>query len=195
MGWKILKQMLKRLENLKVVSNTSPLIYLSKIGRLRLLHDLFGVISIPDAVANEILRGKDLSDGFASAMDAKDAIEAGWIKVEEPNKNEHDLAETYSRDPGIHPGEAAVLAMGRRFDLLLLDDLCARAFAKALGLDMVGTIGILLQAYDAGLVSFAEFEESLDDLEYYDFWLRPHLKRRIMAEAELIRLERERDQP
>ena len=57
-GWKILKQMLKRSENLKVVSNTSPLIYLSKIGRLMLLHDLFGVISIPDAVANEILRGK-----------------------------------------------------------------------------------------------------------------------------------------
>ena len=186
--------MLKRLENLKVVSNASPLIYLSKIGRLRLLHDLFGAISIPGAVANEILRGKDISDGFASAMDVEDAIETGWIKVEEPGKYEHDLAETYSRDPGIHPGEAAVLAMGRRFDLLLLDDLCARAFAKALGFSMVGTIGILLQAYDAGLISFAEFEESLDDLEYYDFWLRPHLKRRIMAEAELIRLERERDQ-
>jgi len=68
-------------------------------------------------------------------------------------------------------------------------------FAKALGFGMVDTIGILLQTYDAGLISFAEFEESLDDPEYYDFWLRPHLKRRIMAEAELIRLERERDQP
>nr|QNO50484.1 hypothetical protein EGLMOMJH_00023 [Methanosarcinales archaeon ANME-2c ERB4] len=116
--------MLKLLENLKVVSNASPLIYLSKIGRLRILHDLFGVISIPDAVANEILRGKDLSDGFASAIDVEDAIETGWIKVEEPDKNEHDLAETYSRDPGIHPGEAVVLAIGRRFDLLLLGDLC-----------------------------------------------------------------------
>jgi predicted nucleic acid-binding protein len=49
--------MLKHLENLKVVSNTSPSVYLSKIGRLRLLHDLFGAISIPDAVASEILRG------------------------------------------------------------------------------------------------------------------------------------------
>ena len=36
-------------------------------------------------------------------------------------------------------------------------------FAKALGFGMVGTIGILLQAYDAGLISFAEFEESPDD--------------------------------
>ena len=142
----------------------------------------------------EYVRGKDLSDGFASDMDVEGAIEAGWIKVEEPDKDEYDLAEAYSRDSRIHPGDAAVLAIGRRFDLLLLDDRCACAFAKELGFDIVGTIGILLQAYEAGLISFAEFEESLDDLEYYDFWLRPHLKRRIMAEAELIRLERERDQ-
>ncbi|PXF61523.1 MAG: hypothetical protein C4B59_02950 [Candidatus Methanogaster sp.] len=101
------------------------------------MHDLFGAISIPSVVANKILRGKDLPDGFASAMDVEGAIGTGWIKVEEPDKDEHDLAEIYSRDPGIHPGEAAVLARGRRFDLLLLDDLCARAFAKALRFSMV----------------------------------------------------------
>ncbi|KAF5417314.1 MAG: hypothetical protein C5S48_00595 [Candidatus Methanogaster sp.] len=129
--------MLKRLENLKVVSNASPSVYLSKIGRLGLLRDLFGVISIPDAVANETLRGKDLPDGFASAMDVEGAIGTGWIKVEEPDKDEHDLAEAYSHDSRIHSGEAAVLAMGPRFDLLLLDDLCARAFAKALGFGRV----------------------------------------------------------
>jgi predicted nucleic acid-binding protein len=154
---------------------------------------MFGVISIPDAVAAEILRGKDLSDGFASAMDVEDGIGAGWITVEGPDAGERYAAERYSHDPGIHRGEAAVLAMGHRFDLLLLDDLCARTFAKALGFDMAGTIGILLQAYDLGLISFSEFEESLDDLEYHDFWLRPHLKRRIMAEAEFIRQKRERE--
>ncbi len=158
-----MKPTLKRLKNLKVISNASPLIYLSKIGRLRLLHDLFGAISVPDAVAAEILRGKDLSDGFASAMDVEDGIDAGWIKVEEPDACERDVSERYSHDPGIHPGEAAVLAVGRRFDLLLLDDLCARTFAKALEFDMTGTIGILLQAYDVGLISFSEFEESPDD--------------------------------
>ena len=109
-----MKQMSKRLENLKVISNASPLIYLSRIGRLRLLCDLFGVISIPDAVADEILRGKDLSDGFASAMEVEDAIDTGWITVEEQDMGEHDMAEIYSHDPRIHPGEAAVLAMGRR---------------------------------------------------------------------------------
>jgi len=94
-----------------VASNTSPSVYLSKIGRLRLLYDLFGAISIPDAVANETLRGKDLPDGFASAMAVEGTIGTGWLKVEEPDKNEHDLAEAYPRDSRIHPGEAAVLAI------------------------------------------------------------------------------------
>ncbi len=185
-----MKQTLRRLRNLKVISNTSPLIYLSKIGQLELLRDMFETVSVPAAVVDEILRGKDLPDGFASAMEVEDAVDLGWIVVEEPETEEHDLAERYSRDPGIHQGESEVLAMGHRFNLLLLDDSGARIFAKALGFDMVGTIGIILQAYDVELISFIEFKRLLEDLEYYDFWLHPHLKRRIMAEAELIRLTR-----
>lgn len=186
-----MKQTLKRLRNLKVISNASPLIYMSKVGRLDLLHDMFGTVSVPSYVVTEILRGKDIADGFASAMEVEDAIDGGWVKVVELETDERDAAEKYSRDPGIHQGEADVLAMGRRFDLLLLDDLSARTFAKALGFDMVGTIGLILQAYDVDLMSFAEFEECLDDLEYYGFWLRPHLKLRIMAEARYIMLTRE----
>jgi predicted nucleic acid-binding protein len=72
-------------------------------------------------------------------MDVEDAIGIGWIKVEEPGKDEHDLAEAYSRDPGIHPGEAAVLAIGRRFDLLLLDDQKGCGVGDA---NMVGGIAI-----------------------------------------------------
>ncbi len=191
MEWKILNQTLKRLRNLKVISNASPLIYLSKIGRLELLHDMFDTVYVSSTVLREMLGGKNLSDGFASAMKVEDAINTGWVKVEELEADEHDAAEKYSRDPGIHHGEADMLAIGHRFDLLLLDDLVARTFAKALGFDVVGTIGLILQAYDIGLISFAGFEECMDDLEYHDFWLHPHLKRRIMAEAESIRLTRE----
>lgn len=191
MEWKILNQILKRLRNFRVISNTSPLIYLSKIGRLDLLHHMFDTIYVPSAVVTEIFRGKELTYGFASAIEVEDAIEKGWIKVIELESDEDDLAEKYSRDPGIHLGEAVVLAIGKKFDLLLLDDLGARTFAKALGFDIVGTIGMILQAYDSELISFAEFEECMDDLEYYDFWIHPHLKRRIIAEAESIKFRQE----
>jgi len=191
MEWKILNQILKRLRNLRVISNTSPLIYLSKIGRLELLHHIFDTVHVPNTVVTEILRGKELSYGFASAIEVENAMVNGWIKVIELESDEADVAEKYSRDPGIHPEEAVVLAIGHNFDLLLLDDLGARTFAKALGFDIVGTIGIILQAYDSGFISFVEFGECLDDLEYYDFWLHPHLKRRIIAEAESVKLRQE----
>ena len=182
---------LERLRNLRVISNTSPLIYLSKIGKLELLRDIYSTVYVPGAVATEILRGKELSNGFASAIEVEEAIDNGWIKVIELDAEGENVAEEYSQDPGIHPGEAVVLALGPQFDLLLLDDLGARTFAKALGFDMVGTIGIILQAYDIGLMSFNEFDECLDDLEYSDFWIHPHLKRRIMAEAECIKIKQE----
>lgn len=38
----------------KVVSNTTPLIALSDIGRLELLHRLYSEILIPEAVFNEV---------------------------------------------------------------------------------------------------------------------------------------------
>ena len=191
MEWKILNPILKRSRNLRVISNTSPLIYLSKIGRLELLHHMFNTVYVPGVVMMEILRGKELSYGFASAIEVEDAVANGWIKVIELESDENDLAEKYSRDPGIHPGEAVVLAIGHKFDLLLLDDLGARTFAKALRFDIVGTIGVILKAYDSEIISFAEFEECLDDLEYYDFWIHPHLKRRITAEADSIKLRQE----
>ena len=56
--WKILKQILKRLRNLRVISNTSPLIYLSKIGRLELLHHMFDTVYIPGAVKGSVIRVK-----------------------------------------------------------------------------------------------------------------------------------------
>ena len=53
------------------------------------------------------------------------------------------------------------------------DDLCRTHVCKSAWIGHGGHDRILLQAYDAGLISFAEFEDSLDDLEYYDFWLAP----------------------
>jgi len=38
-----------------VVSNASPLINLSRIGKIDLLHDLFGTLVVPDAVWNEVV--------------------------------------------------------------------------------------------------------------------------------------------
>ena len=44
---------------LKVVSNTTPIISLLKIGKLNIFKDLYGEIFIPQEVFNEIEAGKN----------------------------------------------------------------------------------------------------------------------------------------
>ena len=60
---------------LKVVSNSSPLIHLAKIGQLDLLKCFFDEIIVPEAVYNEcVVEGKDRED-------AKKIEKTEWIKV------------------------------------------------------------------------------------------------------------------
>lgn len=55
-----------------VVSNSTPLISLSKIGKISLLQEIFGKVFIPDAVYNEVVvHGKR-----RSGWDLPDFIEA-----------------------------------------------------------------------------------------------------------------------
>lgn len=55
-------------------------------------------------------------------------------------------------DIGLGESEAIVLALEEKPDLVLIDDLKARKFAKMSGLQIIGTIGILLQAKKKGLI-------------------------------------------
>lgn len=58
-----------------VVSNSSLLIHLSKIGLLHILHELFDDIIIPEAVYQECVVQGDHRD------DAKMIDDAPWIRV------------------------------------------------------------------------------------------------------------------
>ncbi|MDL1984030.1 MAG: tetratricopeptide repeat protein [Deltaproteobacteria bacterium] len=55
---------------MKVVSNTTPIISLSTIGRISLLHQLFGKIYIPREVYNE-LKSKKAINAFNKVLETK----------------------------------------------------------------------------------------------------------------------------
>ena len=59
----------------KVVANSSVLIFLSKIGLLRLLKELFGVIYIPNAVYREVVIEGGERPGVVMVR------KSDWIKV------------------------------------------------------------------------------------------------------------------
>ena len=106
----------------KVISNSSPLIHLSKIGYLGLLKDYFQRIVVPEAVYKEcMVEGKNKEE-------VKILKEANWIEVKRTkDKNLVKLLESYL-DYG--ESEAIALALEINADLILLDDLDARERAR-----------------------------------------------------------------
>lgn len=125
-----------------VVCNTSPLQYLHQAGALGILPALYGRILIPQAVADEI------GAGLASGVDLPVLETLGWIGICQVARSSWPVP----RD--IHRGEAEVIALAGSLPTakLILDDLAARRHARLLGLQITGTLGVLLQAKKAGLL-------------------------------------------
>ena len=120
-----------------VVSNSSPLISLARIGKLELLAALFGQVSIPPEVHQEVTVDGRMLPG------AEEVKRAGWIRVLGPPLPPD--ASLVQRCEGLGPGEAAAIYLGNYLhaELILLDEWKARRVAKEANLPIVGCLGIL----------------------------------------------------
>ena len=101
-----------------VVEDSSCLISLSRIGKLEVLHELFGGIIIPEAICYEVVvRG----EGRKGAEEVK---KAKWIKKQ---KVQNALAVgAFKVNLGAGESEAIALAYESKADFLILDDFKAR---------------------------------------------------------------------
>ena len=142
-----------------VISDTTPIISLLKINRLGLLSDMFEEIIIPDAVYQELT-------GNSKYMDqAKTISESSFIKtVEVPND---DIVKLLQRATGLDKGEseAIILADEMKADLLLMDELQGRNVAKKMGIQITGTIGLLMEAYCVGMMDKKAILTCIEDLK------------------------------
>lgn len=73
------------------------------------------------------------------------------------------------------------LARALRDVLVLLDDETARAEARRLKLRVRGTLGVLAQAYHAGILSFPEVELLLQEIAVRpDIWISARLCEQVL---------------
>jgi len=167
---------------LTVVSNSSPLIYLAKVGRLNLFKDIFGRVWIPEAVFYEVVtQGKAL--GITEAPIVEEAVDQ-WIFREEIRPEIDTEYGFLDESERIGPGERQALKLCKQLnaDLFIVDDKEARRVARILKVKTLGTCGILIQACRQGLVSSEDAEEILNDLVKAGFRIDPILYRRIIKE-------------
>ena len=127
-----------------IVSNTSPISNLAKVGQINLIPQLYGTILIPTAVHEELLderAGETVITAVQSAF---------WLEIQ-PVQNQELVSELRNR---VNAGEAEaiVLAIEANAARLLIDERLGRQAAANLGLRITGVLGILLAAKHQGLI-------------------------------------------
>jgi predicted nucleic acid-binding protein len=154
------------------ICNTSPLLYLYRAGALSWLRELFGQVWLPGAVVEE------LREGQRRGYDVPDPKRYTWLAVVEPQAMP---SEWVALDLG--PGELAAMALALENPdrVILLDDSLARRVAQAAGLEVWGTLRVLLEAKSRGLVQ--SVGPLLDRLEEAGMWISPGVRRRVLALA------------
>ena len=142
-----------------VVSDTTPLISLLKINQLDLLEKLFGEVLIPEAVFNELT----VDERFQ--LEAKVIRQKEFIAVKPVNNLES--VSILKRATGLDQGEseAIVLTDELKADLLLMDEAKGRNVSAQMGLKIMGTIGILMAAYEEHELTSDEVRECVDGLQ------------------------------
>lgn len=152
------------------VVNASPLIALCKIDHHSLLFDLTDELIIPQAVAGEIAAGPADDPARNFLADAPLAI------ADVPS-----LPAVLAWDLGA--GESAVLshAVANPGWTAVIDDGAARRCARTLGVPLIGTLGIVIQARHRGLIPAAA--PVLKALASNGFRLRDDVIREALARS------------
>lgn len=116
-----------------IISDTSCIILLDKIGELEILNKLFGTIITTPEVAKE----------FGQTLPS-------WFEIQQPNDKKFQLI----IETSVDKGEASAIALAIELDdcLLIIDDLKGRKFAHQLGIAIIGTIGVIVDAKLAGVI-------------------------------------------
>ncbi|MBQ9361510.1 MAG: DUF3368 domain-containing protein [Lachnospiraceae bacterium] len=126
-----------------VIVNSTPLIALASIGELDILKSVYGQITIPVAVFNEVtVKNGKVADAIKSA---------DWISVKEVQDSESK--KMYKAK--LHAGEVEVMILAQEMDadVVIIDDNAAKKTAEYLGLNAVGTMAVLLKAKEIGSIT------------------------------------------
>lgn len=155
----------------KIVSNTTPIISLLKIGKLIILKKLYTKIIVPQEVYNEIENGKE-KEYYA------DLSLLDWIEVI-PIKDKKSIFYFLDLDKG--EAETIILAIEIKADLVIIDEKLGRFHAKHADLKITGTLGILLKAKKQGIIK--KIKPLLLELKEKGIWLNDNLFEKVLILA------------
>lgn len=110
-----------------IISDTSCLIILHKIGKLELLRDLYKIVIITPEILLEF--GENIPD-WIETQQVKDTVSQRLLELQ------------------IDKGEASAIALAMQFGdaVIIVDDWKARRVAQQLEIPITGTLGVIIKA-------------------------------------------------
>ena len=150
------------------MTNTTPLITLAGVGLLDLLPLLYGKVWAPRIVLDEYQAKAPPTE--------PDLAEASWLTVVDAVIIDPTL-------PLLDVGEAAALSLAQtiRARLILLDERKARRIAARIGLQVAGTLAVLLRAKQQRLI--AAIRPYITQMQSQGRRFHPDLIARLLEEA------------
>jgi len=156
---------------MRVVCDTGPVFHLIEASLLDLLSKA-GEIHIPSTVDSE------LADLLRQSWKKQ---KPQWINIGHLSLEENENIDSLTQSGLLDPGEAGAILLAKRLkaDWLLTDDTAARLFASSAGLEVHGTLGVVLWAAAVGHLDFEASVKALERLGRTSLWMSQD----IMTEA------------
>jgi predicted nucleic acid-binding protein len=153
-----------------IFSNTTPFISLASIGQLDLLPHLFSQVYVVPEVIDECLAGGIIA--------VPDLAGLAWIEVV---PSSHDISSLALLE--LDKGEKYTIdtACKHKADLVIIDEKIGRNVAEYLGLSVIGTLGILLNAKRKGMI--ASFSDCVEEMQRNGLRYHPRLVERLKGEC------------
>ena len=150
------------------ISNTGPLISAFQSDSFELITNIFAEVRISSVCRSELIR-----HGWENEIQAAEPKLMIVALTTEEEQAAQLIAKQIAQHPDTndpvvenHLGEAQVVIVARRHehrnDLLLLDELAARAIAREQGVNLSGFPGVLRLAVQNGLISAEDLQARLE---------------------------------
>jgi predicted nucleic acid-binding protein len=133
-----------------IIADTTCLVLLEKIGKLEILKNLYGKVTLTSIISKEFK--KKIPD---------------WIEITDPK----NLTVFNNLSTIVDIGEASAIALSKENNdsILILDDLKARKLAMSLNLKYTGTIGVIIQAKKNGFIQ--DIDSVIEEIQKTNFRL------------------------
>lgn len=146
-----------------IISDTSCFIVLTNIGELDLLHKVYG----------QIITTIDIATEFDEAL-------PDWVEIQ----NVSDKYRQQLLEMQIDKGESSAIALALETPdcTVILDDYKARKIAERLGINITGTIGVIVKAKLKGVIP--SIKPLLEKIKQTDFRLSSAIELLALEEAQ-----------